>query len=101
VTIHRMYAENGNRGDFWIQHRTWTNTCAYVQSLAPVPPDDASSSPADGQTLEQFHVRVFDIRSGRRIISQPPPDCRADRNYTRIAEPFWSHGLEKRRTQIH
>ncbi len=34
MTIHRLYAENGDRAGFWVQHRDWSNTCAQVQSVA-------------------------------------------------------------------
>jgi len=34
MTIYSIYASNGNRAGFWVQHRSWSNTCAQVQSIA-------------------------------------------------------------------
>ena len=34
MTIYRLYAENGHRAGFWVQHRSWNNICAQVQSIA-------------------------------------------------------------------
>src|SRR5207248_2911932 len=34
VSIFRIYVENGHCAGFWVQHRTWRNICAQVQSIA-------------------------------------------------------------------
>ena len=89
MTLYRLYSQNGNRAGFWVQHRTWANACGRVQSiggqrfgglpgLAPVH-DDAA-----------VIVELFDVRSGRRM-HLGAPQCPKDRNYTLIAEPWWSH----------
>jgi hypothetical protein len=97
VTIHRIYAENGNRADFWVQHRSWVSACGHVRSIA-----GQLDGPLRGnEDSDDVSMRLFDIRSGRPISSQPTGDYRDDRNYTRIAEPNWSHGLEKGRARAH
>ena len=95
MTIYRIYAENGNRACFWVQHRTWRNACGHVQSIAGQ--SEGALGRNDGSDDVLMHV--FDIRSGRPIPSHPPRDYRDDRNYTRIAEPFWCHGLEQERAR--
>ena len=100
MTIYRLYGENGNRAGFWVQHRSWLNTCALVKTVA-------------GQSEGSLHVAVpaidgiavlmelFDVRSGRSIESRSMLGQGNDRNYTRIAEPYWCHGLEKDRAHLH
>ena len=100
MTIYRMYAENGNRAGFWVQHRTWSNTCALVKSVAG---RAEGRLPVAAPAGDAIHVlmAVFDVRSGRAIDSVPPSTHGDDRNYTRIAEPYWRHGFEKERAHLH
>src|SRR6188768_772895 len=88
VTLYRLYAANGNRAGFWVQHRTWTDSCAQVQSIDG---RKEGALPGDAHAYDAADVmmRVFDVRSGRPIpseISFHPP---TDKNYTQIAEPYW------------
>ena len=98
MTIYRMYAENGNRAGFWVQHRTWSNTCAFVQTVAGREEGSLPLALPTGETLDVL-MQIFDVRSG--LTLDPQPNHADDRNYTRIAEPFWSHGLERERAQLH
>ena len=88
MTIYRLYAENGHRAGFWVQHRTWGNVCAQVQSIAG---RDCGLLPGSAPLHENAPVtmRVFDVRSGRPMPRDPTLHPPADRNYARIAEPFW------------
>jgi hypothetical protein len=115
MTLYRLYQQNGHRAGFWVQHRTWSNTCGRVVSIAgrdcgPLPggPPEHDGAPVV--------MHLFDIRSGRMLDradqrrALPPweDDTDAavaseighsldpsDRQYTGIAEPFWhAHGRE-------
>ena len=97
MTLYRIYAENGNRAGFWVQHRSWTNMCAHVDAIAG---QADGTLPAPTMDADNVSINAFDVRSGRPVNLGPPPDYRVDRNYTRIAEPFWSHGLEKGRAHL-
>src|SRR5437763_197426 len=94
VTIYRVYVENGNRAGFWIQHRSWANTCAQVQSIAG---QCEGKLPGTAPAYDSAAVmlRIFDVRSGRPICSDTPVDT-ADRHFTRIAEPCWRNSPEQR-----
>jgi hypothetical protein len=91
VTIYRLYTENGNRAGFWVQHRTWGNVCAQIQSIAGQTEGKLPDPPTDD--CARVLMRVFDVRSGRPVsLSRAPaPDGCHDRNYARIAEPHWHH----------
>jgi hypothetical protein len=89
MTIYRLYAQNGDRAGFWVQHRTWSNLCAQVQSVAGreagrLPGAVAQAGDAPAQ------MRGFDVRSGRPMPLSPSPSLH-DRNYAVIAEPGWFH----------
>ena len=109
MTIYRMYEENGERAGFWVQHRKWSNACAQVRSI-----DGRDSGPLPGASPRHNEaavvVHVFDIRSGRPMsevtseaATTPPLPPLAtgcapaqqffcdpcDKQYVRIAEPFW------------
>jgi hypothetical protein len=106
MTLYRLYQQNGNRTGFWVQHRTWVNTCGRVVSIG-----------GDGAAVV---MELFDIRSGRALahaderrtqplaedepdyVPMPPPSSSSsmtptetpardafDRQYASIAEPFW------------
>ena len=89
MTIYRLYAENGHRTGFWVQHRTWGNTCAQISSIAG---RRAGALPGSPPLHDNARVlaRTYDVRSGRPIASTGPSlDNPDDRNYSRIAEPGW------------
>ncbi len=91
MTIYRLYTQNGHCAGFWIQHRSWQNVCARVEMIAgkrtgPLP----GNPPAHDQA--PVAISGFDVRSGRPVELELGPDALVDRNYTRIAEPAWSHG---------
>jgi hypothetical protein len=88
VTIYRLYAENGHRAGFWVQHRSWSNTCAQVQSVAGRS-EGALPGPAPQYDHSEVLMRVFDVRSGRPIDSDPVLNPSGDKNYARIARPYW------------
>ena len=90
MTLYRLYTQNDHRAGFWVQHRTWANTCARVQSIAGRRSGRLPGcSPAhDGAEIV---VEIYDVRSGRRVDSAAPPRCPSDRNFTQIAEPSWFH----------
>ena len=96
MTLDRIYAENGNRAGFWVQHRTWSNICAHVESIA----GRCDGALPNAVQTDAVLIHAFDVRSGRPMCLEPSLDPRTDRNYTRIAEPFWSHGLEKDRSHL-
>ena len=100
MTIYRLYTENGNRAGFWVQHRTWSNMCAFVQSVAGRSEGSLPLVVPAGETLGVL-MQLFDVRSGRTLDFEPQPSHDDDRNFARIAEPFWSHGLEKDRAHLH
>ena len=90
MTIYSMYSNNGNRAGFWVQHSTWRNTCAQIQSIAG---QRNGKLPGDAPLYGNAEVLVqgFDIRSGRPVPLGPrleTPECR---NYSAIAEPGWYH----------
>ena len=91
MTIYRIYADNGNRAGFWVQHRSWGNVCGHVESIA----GQSNGVLCDTEGGDAVLMQLFDIRSGRPVPSQSPCDYRGDRNYTRIAEPSWRHEMEK------
>ena len=84
MTFSRMYSDNGNRAGFWVQHRTWANVCAQVQSVA---------GQESGRLIDQENgdvvVQGFDVRSGRPMEIGAGFDTPRDRNYRLIAEPGW------------
>ena len=90
MTIYRLYAENGNRAGFWIQHRSWENACAQVTSIAG---HDMGKLPGAAPAYGGAPVTVstFDVRSGRKLTSGTVLEHPDDRNYSRIAEPAWFH----------
>ncbi len=89
MTIYRIYADNGDRAGFWVQHRKWTDRCAQVQSidgrkhgqLPGAAPDHCSA---------QISFRWYDVRSGRELPAQPVLENCQDKNYATIATPWWS-----------
>ena len=89
MTIYRMYAQNGNRAGFWVQHRGWENTCALVLSVGgravgPLP----GRAPLHGGA--EVTVRRYDVRSGRLLATGVRLDEPGDKNFAFIAEPSWS-----------
>jgi hypothetical protein len=88
MTIYRMYSDNGNRAGFWVQHRTWANMCAQVQTIAGL---RQGKLPGQGLLHDNAEVLVqgFDVRSGRPVALGPRLETPEDRNYVVIAEPGW------------
>jgi hypothetical protein len=94
MTIYRVYVENGNRAGFWVQHRTWGNTCARVRSIAGKAEGKLPGA-APNYDDSPVAMQMFDVRSGRPMSADESINI-ADRQYTRIAEPFWSHLTDQR-----
>lgn len=84
MNIAQLYAQNGNLAGFWIQHRTWRNQCAQVQTVA-----GCRSGPLPRRRRVSVVMRVFDVRSGRAIEPEHCGADESDRNYSRIADPPW------------
>lgn len=91
MSIHKLYADNGNIPGFWVQHRSWQNICARVVTMNPAESDGARRRPSRpiNATLT---LETFDVRSGRRLDMASPPPGEDDRGFTRIAEPCWYRG---------
>ncbi len=91
MTIYRMYADNGNRAGFWVQHRSWRNTCAQVESIAG---QRNGKLPGNSPLYENAEVVIhcFDVRSGRPIPVGPGLQTPADSHYRIIAQPCWYRG---------
>jgi hypothetical protein len=88
MTICRLYAENGNRAGFWVQHRSWSNICARVDSI------DGQQfgrlrNPAPPHAGANFTLGYFDVRSGRPSVLEGLIEQLIDRNFALIAEPPW------------
>jgi hypothetical protein len=88
MTISRMYADNGNRAGFWVQHRTWRNACAQVQSVAG---QQTGKLPGNGALPDNAAVviRCFDVRSGRPMQLGTEIETPRDKHYRSIAQPGW------------
>jgi hypothetical protein len=88
MNVYRLYQQNSHRAGFWVQHRTWINSCAQVCSIA-----GKSSGALPGlaplHDLADVMVHVFDVRSGRLLERDSILKKPDDRNYALIAEPFW------------
>src|SRR5947209_10226367 len=89
MTLCRLYAENGNRAGFWVQHRSWSNICARVDSIdgqefgrlpAPAP---LQFDPA------RINLGYFDVRSGRPSELKGDSAHLIDRSFVMIAQPPW------------
>ena len=94
MTIYGLYERNGNRAGFWVQHRTWNNMCARVQSI-----DGREDGALPGKAPlfggAKVHAKCFDVRSGRPL---PPTECLSDggdRNFVLIAQPAWAHAVAR------
>ncbi|MGH7178017.1 MAG: hypothetical protein ACREJC_11600 [Tepidisphaeraceae bacterium] len=90
MTLYRLYTQNGNCAGFWVQHRTWGNMCAQVQSIA-----GHRSGMLPGKAplhdCAEVVINAFDVRSGRPMQLAAAPLELEDRKYSLIAEPCWSH----------
>ncbi len=88
MSIYRLYVQNGNNAGFWIQHRSWQNKCAQVESIAGIRkgPLPGSAPTHDGSGVL---VRFFDVRSGRPVGASALADRPEDRGYVSIADPPW------------
>lgn len=88
MSIYRLYVQNGNCAGFWIQHRSWQNRCAQVETIAghrkgPLPGRSPMHDGAD------VLVRCFDVRSGRPVAGNTSAEKPEDRGYVLIADPPW------------
>src|SRR2546430_474664 len=95
MNIYALYARNGNRAGFWVQHRTWSNLCAYVRLVAG---QESGSLPASVTLYDQAHqapaavqIRAFDVRSGRPALPSTYAFDPGDAGFAPIAEPPWAH----------
>lgn len=88
MTIYRIYTEHGNRAGFWVQHRSWSNACAQVQSIAGQC-NGKLPGYAPLHDNAEVVIRGFDVRSGRPVELAPRLETPQDRNYSVIAEPGW------------
>jgi hypothetical protein len=88
MTIYRLYAQNGDRAGFWVQHRSWGNLCARVQSIGG---KDFGALPGQSPLHEgaQIAIECFDVRSGRRAASEVLTSDLLGRNFVMIAKPSW------------
>lgn len=88
MTIFRLYSNNGNTAGFWVQHRSWSNHCARVQSIGG---RSAGALPGSAPAYDgaEIVLSCFDVRSGRPIDTVPSDQGFYDRNFDRIAEPGW------------
>ena len=88
MTIYRLYTENGNRAGFWVQHRSWANLCAQVQSIAG---QKSGRLPGNSPLYDgaKISVECFDVRSGRKTVLAGFEESLTDKNFVAIAQPFW------------
>ena len=88
MTLYRMYAENGNRAGFWVQHRTWANICARVQSIGGL---EHGKLPGAAPLHDRAEIRIecFDVRSGRPSQAPSVDDFLIGKNFVSIAQPSW------------
>lgn len=87
MTLYRLYEQNDHRAGFWVQHRTWSNACARVETIAGRRSGRLPGA-SPGHEDAEIIIEIFDVRSGRRM--HPATQCPLDRNYALIAEPWWS-----------
>ena len=88
MTLYRIYTENGNRAGFWVQHRTWSDRCAYVSRING---SVTGTLPGRAPVYDDAPVeaKCFDVRSGRALPTfELPPGT--DKCFTTIAQPWWS-----------
>lgn len=84
MNIPQLYTQNGNMAGFWVQHRTWRNQCAQVQTVGGL-----RSGPIPRTHKKSIVLHMFDVRSGRAIPAGDGGAEESDRNFTRIADPPW------------
>jgi hypothetical protein len=88
MSIYRLYMQNSNCAGFWIQHRTWSNACARVQSIAGHFRGVLPGEPG-GEAGPDVLVQRFDVRSGRPVGPAEVLEHPEDRGFALIAEPPW------------
>jgi len=84
MNIPQLYEQNGNMAGFWVQHRSWANQCAQVQTVAGL-----RSGPLPRRRPLAVVMDVFDVRSGRATEGGDVNNAESDRNFSRIADPPW------------
>ena len=89
MTIYRIYTENGDRAGFFVQHRSWANTCARVHSVGGL---CRGKLPGRAPYYENAPVEFewFDVRSGRELEAAAVPAEPQDKHYSSIATPWWA-----------
>ena len=94
MTIYRLYCENGNRAGFWVQHRSWRNLCARVQSIGG---QKFGVLPGESPRHHDAVIRIvcFDVRSGRQTELEALAMDLGDRNFSMIARPPWHKAVEQ------
>jgi hypothetical protein len=90
MTIYRLYSHNGDRAGFWVQHRSWPNMCARIQSIGGQAAGKLPNTPPLHDNIEVL-VSGFDVRSGRPVPFGPRLEHPEDQKYTLIAKPWWYH----------
>ncbi len=92
MTLYRLYCENGNRAGFWVQHRSWRNLCARVQSIGG---QKIGPLPGRSPFYDDAPIRItcFDVRSGRQSDTEALAMDLADRNFSMIAQPPWHKAI--------
>src|SRR5947208_1463675 len=93
MTIFRLYAANGERAGFWVQHRAWQNMCAQVLSIGGRRAGRLPGKPPLHNNAEVI-VRGYDVRSGRPVELGPILETPDDAHFAFIAEPRWHHGMD-------
>jgi len=88
MTIYRLYAHNGNRAGFWVQHRSWNNMCARIQTIGGQAAGKLPNLPPLHENIEVL-VQGFDVRSGRPVQLGPRLEHPEDQKYVLIATPCW------------
>ncbi len=89
MTICRLYAENGYRAGFWVQHRSWSNICARVHSIGG---QEFGRLPAPALLQydpAKLNLGYFDVRSGRPSGLEGTSEHLVDQNFVMIAKPPW------------
>jgi len=94
MTIYRMYADNGNRAGFWVQHRSCATRARKWKAL---PGSELENCPATLHftTMRLSWCDAFDVRSGRPLQPGPQLETPQDSHYRIIAQPGWYRGAKE------
>ncbi|HEX3356157.1 MAG TPA: hypothetical protein VHS31_04160 [Tepidisphaeraceae bacterium] len=89
MTLYRIYTENGNRAGFWVQHRSWNNICARIQSIGG---QESGKLPGAAPLHDHAAIQIecFDVRSGRPSAADGfAEQLVTDPKFVTIAQPSW------------